>query len=157
MDAHDDLSRPGVCKASKTQAMNFVSTRPPPAPKRQNLHRKYKRIKVLKNTKNIANFVLWTITDGSLMILGAAEKSPSIDRSIAPPTNTAPAACKPNRVSFSSFFSFARPAAFRVCFGDCPGERFCVKRCGVPYGGSYPAGHTYGHLHIRYSKRQKDN
>jgi len=87
------------------------------------------------------------------MILGA-EKSPSIgrsiDRSLPPQTQRQQLASRIG--SAFLFFAFARPAAFRVCFGDCPGERCCVKRCGLPYGGSYPAGHTYGHLHIRYSK-----
>lgn len=76
------------------------------------------------------------------MILGA-EKSPSIgrsiDRSLPPQTQRQQLASRIG--SAFLFFAFARPAAFRVCFGDCPGERFCVKRCGLPSGGSYPAGH----------------
>jgi hypothetical protein len=126
--------------------MNFVSThpkktKPPPELKKNqgpNKHKEYRKLCFVNSDRRL------TYDPGC----GKEFVDRSIDRSLAPPTSTAPEACKPNRVTFSSFFSFARPVAFRVCFGDCPGERFCVKRCGLPYVGLYPAGHTYGHLNI---------
>jgi hypothetical protein len=149
MDAHDDLSRPGCCKLPKPKQWIWFPLRP----KRQNLHRNYKRMKVLKNTKEYRK-LCFVDSDRRLTYDPGCGKE-SVDRSIARSPHKHKQTASSLQAESGQLFSFFffplyASGCFSCVFWRLPGGTFLCEAVWATLwwfipGVSYPAGHSPCH------------